>query len=197
MRVRDVRDAGPHLGDAARSGGAARGRRRRSCARLSIAWTTTTACRSFYEIRPRLPAALRATRADAREDRRGSLVPLHDFSLEGGARKGLRTSVHRLEREGLQFRMLCRTRGGSRMRGAAAGLRRVAERKAVAEKGFSLGFFDEAYLRRCPVAVLERDGRIEAFANLWRAGRRRAVRRSRAIPRRRAAERRWRACSCT
>ena len=39
--------------------------------------------------------------------------------------------------------------------------------KASAEKGFSLGFFDEAYLTRFPVAVIERDGRIEAFANIW------------------------------
>ena len=41
--------------------------------------------------------------------------------------------------------------------------------KATAEKGFSLGFFDEAYLARFPVAVVERDGRIVAFANLWPA----------------------------
>ena len=40
--------------------------------------------------------------------------------------------------------------------------------KASAEKGFSLGFFDEAYVARFPVAVIERDGRIQAFANIWR-----------------------------
>jgi len=39
--------------------------------------------------------------------------------------------------------------------------------KGSAEKGFSLGFFDEDYLSRFPVAVVERGGRIEAFANLW------------------------------
>ena len=39
--------------------------------------------------------------------------------------------------------------------------------KASAEKGFSLGFFDEAYVSRFPVAVIERDGRIQAFANIW------------------------------
>ena len=41
------------------------------------------------------------------------------------------------------------------------------EAKASAEKGFSLGFFDEAYLTRFPVAVIERNGRVIAFANLW------------------------------
>jgi phosphatidylglycerol lysyltransferase len=39
--------------------------------------------------------------------------------------------------------------------------------KASAEKGFSLGFFDESYLVRFPVGVIERHGRIEAFANIW------------------------------
>ena len=36
------------------------------------------------------------------------------------------------------------------------------------EKGFSLGRFDEAYLRRFPTAVLKVEDRIVAFANLWR-----------------------------
>jgi phosphatidylglycerol lysyltransferase len=39
--------------------------------------------------------------------------------------------------------------------------------RASAEKGFSLGFFDEAYLSRFPVAIVERAGRIQAFANIW------------------------------
>ena len=41
------------------------------------------------------------------------------------------------------------------------------EFKGVSEKGFSLGFFDEKYLSRFPLAVLEVNGRIEAFANVW------------------------------
>jgi phosphatidylglycerol lysyltransferase len=39
--------------------------------------------------------------------------------------------------------------------------------KATGEKGFSLGFFDDEYVSRYPVGVLERGGRIEAFANIW------------------------------
>jgi phosphatidylglycerol lysyltransferase len=38
--------------------------------------------------------------------------------------------------------------------------------KSVSEKGFSLGFFDTDYLSQLPVAVLERDGTVVAFANL-------------------------------
>jgi phosphatidylglycerol lysyltransferase len=95
-----------------------------------------------------------------------AIVPLSTFSLDGHQRKGLRTSVNRLAREGLQFRILEPAEVNWRM----DELRHVSDewlaRKAVAEKGFSLGFFDEDYLRRCPVAVLERDCRIEAFTNL-------------------------------
>lgn len=58
-----------------------------------------------------------------------------------------------------------------RLDGAYYALRAVSDdwltAKAVPEKGFSLGFFDEAYLSRFPVAVIERDGQIQAFANLW------------------------------
>jgi phosphatidylglycerol lysyltransferase len=119
-----------------------------------------------YEIRPdylQHYARLGLTHVKIGEE---AVVPLHEFSLDGRARKGLRTSVHRLEREGLHFRVLSPCDVHWRMEE----LRRVSdewlERKVVAEKGFSLGFFDEEYLRRCPIAVLERDSRIEAFTNL-------------------------------
>ncbi len=42
--------------------------------------------------------------------------------------------------------------------------------KATAEKGFSVGFFDEAYLLQAPVAVVRTEGSISAFANLWLTG---------------------------
>jgi phosphatidylglycerol lysyltransferase len=45
-------------------------------------------------------------------------------------------------------------------------------RHTAAEKGFSLGFFAPEYLARFPVAVIERDGRIVAFANLWQGAER-------------------------
>jgi phosphatidylglycerol lysyltransferase len=53
----------------------------------------------------------------------------------------------------------------------AAALRRVSDQwlaaKAAAEKGFSLGFFDEAYVRRFPAGVIECGGAIQAFATVW------------------------------
>jgi phosphatidylglycerol lysyltransferase len=45
--------------------------------------------------------------------------------------------------------------------------------KNAREKGFSLGFFDPAYISQCPVAVVRQDEQLVAFANLWQgAGKR-------------------------
>jgi len=51
-------------------------------------------------------------------------------------------------------------------------LRRISDAwmasKNTREKGFSLGFFAEHYLRRTDIAVIKDDtGNIKAFANLW------------------------------
>jgi phosphatidylglycerol lysyltransferase len=41
--------------------------------------------------------------------------------------------------------------------------------RGARERGFAEGRFDEAYLRRTPVVIAVRAGRIAAFANLWSA----------------------------
>jgi phosphatidylglycerol lysyltransferase len=42
----------------------------------------------------------------------------------------------------------------------------LANKKGT-EKAFSLGFFDENYVKRTRVGVVRQDGKIVAFANLW------------------------------
>lgn len=99
-----------------------------------------------------------------------AIVDLTTFSLEGGAGARARQTARRLERDGGTFRVLAPREIGAHL----AALRRVSDdwlaQKAAAEKGFSLGFFDEAYLQRFPVGIIERDGAIQAFANLWPGG---------------------------
>lgn len=94
-------------------------------------------------------------------------VPLASFSLEGGARKGLRSTRKRVEREGCTFEVVPPPEVGHLL----PELRAVSDAwladKATREKGFSLGFFDEGYLRRFPCALVRRGGRLAAFANLW------------------------------
>jgi phosphatidylglycerol lysyltransferase len=90
-----------------------------------------------------------------------------DFSLEGGARKGLRHTLRRLEREGASFEVF----PADAVPALLDDLARVSDAwlasKNTREKRFSLGCFDRAYLSRGPVAVVRRQGRIVAFANVW------------------------------
>ena len=96
-----------------------------------------------------------------------AIVPLASFSLDGGARKKMRFTYNRLQRDGASFRLI---QPGD-VRAILPELKSVSDewlaQKGASEKGFSLGFFDEAYLARFPVCVLEVGGRIEAFATLW------------------------------
>ena len=94
-------------------------------------------------------------------------VPLADFSLEGPERKGLRYSHRRLSKEGCSFEMI----PVGEVARILPELREISDdwlkQKNTREKGFSLGHFDERYLRNFPVAVVRQQGRIVAFANLW------------------------------
>jgi phosphatidylglycerol lysyltransferase len=94
-------------------------------------------------------------------------VRLRGFSLEGPDRKPLRNGLRRMEREGGSFRILPR----EEVAAALPALRAVSDdwlsRRGASEKGFSLGFFEPDYVRRFPAAVLEREGRIVAFATVW------------------------------
>jgi phosphatidylglycerol lysyltransferase len=94
-------------------------------------------------------------------------VDLEGFSLDGGSAAKHRQILHRLDREGHAFRIV----PVNDVVALLPQLQEVSDEwlasKAVAEKGFSLGFFDRDYLARFPLAVIEHDGRIEAFANVW------------------------------
>ena len=95
-------------------------------------------------------------------------IPLRDFSLEGGTRKWMRKMQRKVESEGCGFEIV------SDPIPIMAELRQISDEwlaeKKTREKGFSLGFFNEDYLRRFPVAVVRREGRIVSFANLWTSG---------------------------
>jgi phosphatidylglycerol lysyltransferase len=96
-------------------------------------------------------------------------VDLTRLTLQGGAASRYRQSLRRLEKDGATFRVVDR----DDVPGILGQLRAISDdwlaEKAAAEKGFSLGFFDDTYLSHFPVAVIERGGRIIAFANLWRS----------------------------
>lgn len=121
----------------------------------------------FYQVRPEfLPLYVDAglTLLKVGEE---ALVATDTFSLEGGRRSGFRRTLRKTEREGGSFEMIPAT-------GTAAVLDRLREvsdawreAKSVHEKGFSLGAFAREYVARFPVAVLRKEGRVVAFANVW------------------------------
>jgi phosphatidylglycerol lysyltransferase len=96
-----------------------------------------------------------------------AIVPLERFALDGSERRKLRQAYRRGEREGLAFDVV----PGCGVEPLLAELRPVSEAwlagKNVREKGFSLGAFEPRYLAEGPLALVRRDGRLVAFANLW------------------------------
>lgn len=98
-----------------------------------------------------------------------AIVPLADFTLEGAARADLRQAFKRGERNGLRFRIAAQEELAALM----PTLRAISDdwlaAKSSAEKSFSVGYFDPAYLLRFPMALVETDTGVVAFANLLRA----------------------------
>lgn len=124
----------------------------------------------FYQVTPEglaLYVDLGLTLSKLGEEAR---VPLEAFSLEGPERADLRQSHRRASRDGALFEVVPHTHVGAIL----PQLRRVSDawlaEKNTAEKGFSLGYFDERYLKNFDCAVVRRGDEIVAFANIWRAG---------------------------
>lgn len=94
-------------------------------------------------------------------------ISLPDFSLEGSQRAELRTQRRRAQKDGASFEVLL----PPQVEAVLPELRRVSDEwlqdKATAEKGFSVGYFGEAYLRQFPVAIVRTEGSVSAFATLW------------------------------
>jgi phosphatidylglycerol lysyltransferase len=94
-------------------------------------------------------------------------VPLSDFSLEGHDRKWLRHVNRRLSDEGYTFEVMAR----ETVPGHLSEMKAISDAwlagKSTREKGFSLGLFSPSYLAHFPVAVVRRNDRMVAFANVW------------------------------
>jgi phosphatidylglycerol lysyltransferase len=94
-------------------------------------------------------------------------VPLPDLTLEGKTWVDLRKARNRFEKLGAEFTIIPR----EEVAGHLPELRAVSDdwlaSRNTREKGFSLGRFEDDYMKRNPVAVLRLEGSIIAFASLW------------------------------
>jgi phosphatidylglycerol lysyltransferase len=125
------------------------------------------AAAAFYQVRKHnLPLYLEMGLSLLKLGEEGR-VPLREFSLEGGERKRLRRVVRVVEAAGGRFEI----HRGSEINTMLPQLKLVSDEWLAArgsrEKGFSLGFWNERYLRSTTIAVVRRDEEIVAFANLW------------------------------
>ncbi len=97
-----------------------------------------------------------------------AFVELTDFDLNKSHFKGLRNARNRIEREGFRFELL--ETGASVT--CMDDLRHISDAwlSGRHEKQFSLGFFDEEYLEKSPVALIRsKEGLLVAFASLMPA----------------------------
>ena len=99
-----------------------------------------------------------------------AIIPLHDFSLEGGGRKALRRTRKDAMNAGATFEMIPQEDTHIFL----PGLKQISDEwlatKRTKEKGFSLGRFDERYLNGFPVALIRVGDAVVAFANVWLGG---------------------------
>ncbi|WP_246659327.1 phosphatidylglycerol lysyltransferase domain-containing protein [Rhizobium sp. FY34] len=132
-----------------------------------MAEARASGCRPvFYQVSPDfLPFAVEAGLNPYKLGEQ-AVVDLTTFDLKGGAWLKLRRSINRAERDGLQFSLL----SPQEVPAVLGELRLVSDAwlgaHNAAEKGFSLGTFQNAYVCASPVAVIRMEGRIVAFANI-------------------------------
>jgi len=95
-----------------------------------------------------------------------ALVDVATFTTAGKRGESLRHSANRAQRDGTTFEMLSQPVDEQ----IWPQLRAVSDAwladRGAAEKGFSLGSYNETYLRRGPIAVIRVEERIVAFATL-------------------------------
>lgn len=93
-----------------------------------------------------------------------AVVNLTEFTLEGPSQRKLRYTYNRGIKSGTVFEVV-------NFEDVKDKLKEISDSwlksKNGAEKEFSLGKFDEEYLKNFKVAVLKNNGEITAFANLW------------------------------
>ena len=97
-------------------------------------------------------------------------VDLERFTLAGPDAKNLRYAERRAVREGASFELI----KAENLRPIIGELSAISDAwlkdKNHSEKAFSVGRFDLDYLFRFDCAVVRHEGRIVAFANVWKSG---------------------------
>ncbi|MBD2502056.1 phosphatidylglycerol lysyltransferase domain-containing protein [Anabaena azotica] len=96
-----------------------------------------------------------------------AIVDLKSFTLQGKAGKNFRPSINRLTKLGYQVNFYQPPITNELLQQLKPVSDEWLKMVQGSEKRFSLGWFDEAYLRECEIAVVTNpDGQIDAFTNI-------------------------------
>jgi phosphatidylglycerol lysyltransferase len=96
-----------------------------------------------------------------------AIVDLKAFTLQGKAGKNLRTAVNRMTKLGYEVKFYQPPISNDLLRQLKSVSDEWLQLVQGSEKKFSLGWFDEAYLRECEIVTVQSsDGDIIAFANI-------------------------------
>jgi phosphatidylglycerol lysyltransferase len=94
-------------------------------------------------------------------------VDLSTFTTEGRAGRDFRNALNRAKRDGLEFAVIPKDEVPCHLDELKAVSDAWLAERGSGEKGFSIGFWSADYLSRFDVAVVRKEGRILAFANIW------------------------------
>lgn len=96
-----------------------------------------------------------------------AVVDLKNFTVEGKAGKNLRTAINRFTKLNYQVKFYQPPISSKLLKKLKIVSDEWLKMMQGSEKRFSVGWFDEDYLRDCEIAVVEtNDGEISAFANI-------------------------------
>jgi phosphatidylglycerol lysyltransferase len=95
-----------------------------------------------------------------------AMVNLQEFSLSGSSHGSLRNSQNKLRKQNYEFSVITSANVPDIMRKLKEVSDQWLNRKNTREKKFSLGFFNPSYLAKTPIAIIQKDNQIFAFANI-------------------------------
>ncbi|WP_315874785.1 phosphatidylglycerol lysyltransferase domain-containing protein [Thermocoleostomius sinensis] len=122
---------------------------------------------AFYQTLPDDVALYKAAGFQVLQIGEEAIVDLHAFTMEGKAGKNLRTAVNKLTKAGHKVDFYLPPIATDLLKELRTVSDEWLQTMHGAEKKFSLGWFDEDYLRDCEIAVVRSStGQIQAFANI-------------------------------
>ncbi|WP_296405914.1 phosphatidylglycerol lysyltransferase domain-containing protein, partial [Psychrobacter sp.] len=124
----------------------------------------------FYEVSNRYGYLLNKNGIQLLKIGEEAIVDLDKYSLQGSKNAKYRQTISRGNKDGLTFEVV----PPEQVANILGELKVISDiwlnDKGSVEKGFSLGYFDENYLKHFDCAIIKYNNTIVAFSNIWKSG---------------------------